>query len=288
MSIGHWDHIRTVLAISKTGSYRAAAQLLGLTKSTVSRHIEVLEQDIGEPVFVLRNRRWEPTRLGQRLVKISGELDVALEIALKSSEPNQGQLDPLMVSTISYINAYFLAPQLGNWVREYPESKLSIDASDTVVAVEDGKIDVAIRLGRPNQIGLTRALLGKSPVGIFAPKNFQGRDWVGLPSSLDGLDEMAMATDYFGRGPNLRLDSFGAIAEAAISSGSACILPTCLRGHFSALSVLDDADAQLKVGREVWFVFHERRRADPAIKAFKHWVQNIFPGPNKCICGECE
>lgn len=287
MTIRHWDHIRTVLAISKTGSYRGAAQLLGLTKTTVSRHIEVLEHEIGEPVFVLKNRRWEPTKLGLRIIKISGKLEVDLEIAIKNFEPNEGQFDPLVVSTISYINAFFLARDVGKWTRKYPGSRLTIDASDEVVAVEDGKIDAAIRLGRPNQLGLSRVKLGESPVGIFTSKNFKGKDWVGLPSGLDELDEMVMARRYFGRGPTLRMDTFEAVAQAAASSEIACILPSCIASHFGDLSIVDDTNTRVKISRDVWFVFHEKRRTDPAVIALKHWVQNVFHGPNKCMCGVC-
>ncbi len=287
MEIRRWDHLRTALAVFKTGSYRAAAEETGLSSMTVGRHIEALEAELGAPVFVLRENRWEATNLGRQIARLAAGFGTDLEVALKANAGSASSFAPLEISTISYINMFFLAAHVRRWQETHPGSSLTIDASEQDVAVERGKLDAALRLGKPEQIGLVRQKIATSPVSLFAPKGHEATDWVGLPRELDQLPEMLMANAFFGKGPEFRLDSYPAIAAASAETGLACILPTCIADHFPALAPFDGSSEIPVAMREVWFLFHERRKSDPAIRALKSWITQIFPDANRCLCGRC-
>jgi len=284
----NWSYIRTAMAVSLTGSYQAAAQKLNITSSTVSRHIEALERKLSQPIFVWKEKKWVPTEIGIQLIKASTSFDMDLSILEKSLGKDSARFMPLTISSISYINKYLLVPHIQNWVETYPRFRLTLDASDDVVAVEDGWVDAAIRLTRPSQIGLARLKVGLSPVAIYQTSRGNDQGWIGLPESLDRLPEMQIARDYYGEGPTIRLDSYCAIAQAAISTDLACILPTCISLHFEELREIRSSLYTLTAIRDVWFLFHEKRKSDPSIQALKSWVNNSFSGPNKCLCGRCE
>ena len=67
----HWGKLPTVLALATHGSYRAAGAALGMTSTTVARHIEALSEEIGDPLFVPSGDKWEPTQAGKELIKIT-------------------------------------------------------------------------------------------------------------------------------------------------------------------------------------------------------------------------
>ena len=67
----HWGKLPTVLALATHGSYRAAGAALGMTSTTVARHIEALSEEIGDPLFVPSGDKWEPTQAGKELIKIA-------------------------------------------------------------------------------------------------------------------------------------------------------------------------------------------------------------------------
>ena len=51
MSAPSLDHLRTFVTVSRTGSLRRAALLLGVSQPTVSAHVQALENELGFALF---------------------------------------------------------------------------------------------------------------------------------------------------------------------------------------------------------------------------------------------
>ncbi|OBS10061.1 LysR family transcriptional regulator [Acidihalobacter prosperus] len=72
-------HLRTLLALHRTGTLAAAAERLHLTQSALSHQLRGLEETLGGPLFVRKSRPLRLTRIGERLlasaVRITRELD---------------------------------------------------------------------------------------------------------------------------------------------------------------------------------------------------------------------
>ena len=51
MSAPSLDHLRTFVTVSRTGSLRRAARLLGVSQPTVSAHVQALEAELGFALF---------------------------------------------------------------------------------------------------------------------------------------------------------------------------------------------------------------------------------------------
>lgn len=60
-------HLVQLAAVVQAGGVTEAAALLGMTQPAVSRTIAMMEQRIGEPLFVKGRRPLQPTALGQAL-----------------------------------------------------------------------------------------------------------------------------------------------------------------------------------------------------------------------------
>jgi DNA-binding transcriptional LysR family regulator len=279
--------LQTVLAVAKHGSYRAAGDELGITSSTVTRHIDTISEEIGEPIFVPGERGWEPTEVGKEILQIADETKSKLGFMMKGLENKDGFYGSLQISTLSFVSSEFLAPALHLWKRENPTANLIIDATDETTAVERGEADVALRLTRPDTAGIARFKLANCHVGVFSPKGANADEWIGFAGHLDELAEMKLARGFFDRPPSVRLDSFHAIAEGAISTGQSCILPTCTARNFPDLALQSNDDGPLIATRELWFLFYEKRKNDLSINAARDWLKAVFPSPNRCLCGKC-
>jgi DNA-binding transcriptional LysR family regulator len=282
-----WGQLQTVLTVAEVGSYRAAAAVLDITSSTVSRHIDAISQEIGQPIFLPAGNRWELTEVGKELVAIAETTQASLTFMLKDIENRADFFETVQINTLSFINSDFLAPALDLWRTQNPLSEVTIDASDQTTAIERGEADVALRLTRPDTPGIARFKLGNCDVGIYTPEGGDADAWIGLPLDLADLKEMRLAAAHFDVNPVMRMDSFRAIAHASQSTGLSCILPTCMARGFPNLQPVMSGDKAMQVHRELWFLFYETRKNDPAIKAAKYWVKQIFPSPNKCLCGQC-
>lgn len=287
-AISNWNWIRTALALAETGSFRSAGEKLGVSGATVSRHLEELEEEIGHPLFVLKSGRWTPTLEGQDLIGIAREHQLKLGLFYRENQPAAKGTGELQVSSLSFINQFFLSRALGKWREHSNDLTLEISASDENSGVETGEVDIAIRLAKPTIIGVSRFKITDCPMSLYSSGDLNEKRWVGLPKSLDHLPEMQMAHSFFGRAPILRIDSYSAIAYACLSTGLPGVIPTCITevaGDFRDLKVIPGSPS---VTRSLWFVYHERRKQDPSIAAFKRFVKSVFPKNAYCSCGKCD
>jgi len=70
-----WDDLRYLLALERTGSSQAAADLLRTSATTVSRKISAISERLNEKVVVKTNNQWVLTPVGRRLFDIGVKLE---------------------------------------------------------------------------------------------------------------------------------------------------------------------------------------------------------------------
>lgn len=82
--MSHFTYLRTFLCVYRTGSYGNAANALNMTHPTVSKHISILEQQLGKPLFKrVENggKSYKPTKVAKDLAKeLSSHIDKIEEI----------------------------------------------------------------------------------------------------------------------------------------------------------------------------------------------------------------
>lgn len=307
----NWDDLKYVLALRRFASMTRAAKALNANPATVSRRIQRVSETVGAPLFVKDERGWRPTNEGLRLARIAEALDENLskfDLDLPSSSDDVSGY--VRVSSISFINQYFLAPRLAEFVERWPRLDLQLAASDERASLAYGEADVAIRLQRPSDGRLVGKRVARQPIAVFesaafpsaavetrqlsadagSPRPESGATvaptrWIGLPEPLDWIAEMRLGREIFGGAPSIRCDSFAAIAEAAQAIGGRCVLPTCLARQFPELRQAPGFPAFPE--REVWAVYHETRRSDPKVACVLRWFDRVFDTTNQCLCGQC-
>lgn len=272
-------------ALARTGTYRKTARELGVSNTTVARHIEQLERETQSPVFVQNAGIWKPTEAGKKLEMVAKEIESQLAGASESISKKSTQINSLELTTLSFIDEFFLADACHKLLVEHPSCNISIDACDDSLAIEKGEADVALRLARPEVVGLSRFKVAACPIGIFGPVNWDEQGWIGLHEAFDDLPEMHMSRSFFGKEPSIRMTSYPAIAKASLSTGFPGILPTCISSNFIGLNRLPSRGVNCLASRELWFLFHEKRKKDPVVRAASSWVKSIFGPPNNCLCG---
>lgn len=74
-------HVRVVVAVSRCGSFTAAARELYMAQSTLSRQVASLERDLGARLFVRGPRSVELTAQGAAFLSHAQDLLTAVERA---------------------------------------------------------------------------------------------------------------------------------------------------------------------------------------------------------------
>lgn len=142
-------HMRLFVEVAKRKSFRAAAEALDMSNSTLSRNIAELEKAIGLRLLHRSTRKVELTEAGEAYFKrCQGIVEEALsahEALLDWSEKPAGIL---RVSMTSSFGMGYLAPVLGEFADMYPDIKMEFDISSRTVDLQSEPFDLAIRMGQ--------------------------------------------------------------------------------------------------------------------------------------------
>lgn len=282
----NWDDYRFVLAMDRYGSVPIAAQELGVSTITVTRHIENLTQEVGKSLFDFRDGRWIATEIGRSLSNVAQAIE---REDFRGTSVVTGQDKVLRgnvrVDSVSYIHNFFLAEHVDLIAQKHPEIVPILGASEKLKSLSKGETEISVRLAEPKDARLIRTPLCKFPIGLFKSDRGNQNEWVGLPEALDWLPEMKMAHAYFGKPPHVRVDSYPGIAKAARIAGFVSVLPTCISSYFSGISPLSQ-DEHIVV-REAWCVYHEMNKDNQNCAAVVDWIKEVIGNPRTCGCKKC-
>lgn len=144
--------LRDVIAVAEAGSLRAAARKLGMSQSSMTKSIQILEKEIGAPIFERQKRGTVLTQLGalfvQRARVATGELSRAREEIQQHLGGGMGRV----VACLSTVPHMALLPEvLPLFLARYPHVQLSVVEGLGFAAAEsalrDGEIDFYVGLG---------------------------------------------------------------------------------------------------------------------------------------------
>ncbi|WNG30474.1 LysR family transcriptional regulator [Cystobacter fuscus] len=177
---------RVFVQVVESGSFRQAAQALGMPKSTVTRKVAELEQRLGTPLLVRSTRRIGLTEAGRSYLRHAQTALSALHDAERAIAEEQSSPRGLLSITAS-INAglVVLPSMLAEFLRRYPDIRLSVELTDQKVDLIQRNLDVAVRIGTLPDSSLVSVRLGQSTLRLFAsPDYLKARGEPRVPEDL--------------------------------------------------------------------------------------------------------
>ncbi|WP_255285395.1 LysR family transcriptional regulator [Priestia aryabhattai] len=139
-------HFVTFKKIIETGSFTQAAEHLGYTQSTVTSHIQALEEHIGAPLFDRMGRKVRLTDIGKKLLPYTQEiLDTygKIESISNDGEEIRGELK---IAAPESLTVYRLEPILREYRKKFPHVNISLSNAtcrDNKRAILNGSADIA-------------------------------------------------------------------------------------------------------------------------------------------------
>lgn len=136
--------LRAFDAAARHLSFKKAAAELGVTPTAISHQIRLLECFCGRTLFRRRPRPLSLTDAGAQLFPAirSGLEAFAVAIAAVKRDGNQ---QPLRVTTTNAFASRWLVPRLPMWRKLHPDVLLEVTGTDSVLDLQAGDGDVAIR-----------------------------------------------------------------------------------------------------------------------------------------------
>lgn len=163
------DLIQAFEAAARLLSFTQAGAELNLTQSAVSRQIRALEDSLGVALFERQIRALTLTNAGRHLQRTVEAVLAQLQAATDAVRA-EAVARHLTVTTTSGFASLWLIPRLSRFTALFPEIDVRISATSTVVALERGAADVAVRYARHDVVPADAVrLFGEEVMPVCAP-----------------------------------------------------------------------------------------------------------------------
>lgn len=178
--------LKTLIAISREGSFASAAQKIGLTQAAVSAQMQRLEAELGFPIFDRRGRSAKINAKGQQLLQQAQEL-IHLYGNLGVTPVDTPEALQINVGAIATLQRTLLPPALAKFHQAYSGCHTRIIpglSMDMVHLVDAGDVDMAAIVRPPFQLqsDLQWQILAQEPFRLIVPGHVTGEDWAQILS----------------------------------------------------------------------------------------------------------
>lgn len=166
------DDLMILLTVARLGRYSAAADVLGVNHTTVSRRITGLEKALGSRVLVHTADGWELTAAG-RSALVAAE---SVESALKSLENADAEATSLTgvvrLATPDGFGTHFAVPALVRLRRAHPGLQTELITATQRLKQHRSGVDIEVTLGEPKVQRAVAAHLRAYHLGLYATPEY--------------------------------------------------------------------------------------------------------------------
>lgn len=180
------------------GSFTRASEHTGLPKSTLSRRLSELEDELGERLMQRSTRRLVLTDFGESILeyarRLSDETEAATALAQHRQVTPHGTL---RVSLPPEFRELSIVDIVTEFSRQYPNVRLELDLSSRRVDIIAERFDVAVRAATqlPDDSSLVARRVTTLKNGLFANPEYLKRHGVPkTPADLTGHTGLVLVT----------------------------------------------------------------------------------------------
>ncbi|MCP3143458.1 LysR family transcriptional regulator [Pyxidicoccus xibeiensis] len=268
-----------------TGGITAAAERLGLRKSTVSRRLAALEERLGIRLLERNTRRLRLTEAGRdyhahcaRLVAEAREVNRAV------SESRGTPQGTLRLATLSLLGE-LLTPLISEFLLRQPLMRVEVSLAEAHVDLIAEEYDLALRTGPLADSSLVARRLGRLRTGYYASATYLSRH--GTPRTADELQahECVLLAEpgtdevwFFGEGKRARtVPVSGRLRVPSVRAGQAAARAGLGLVRLPASLVVDDVRGGMLIpvlvdqtppGIPVFAVYPSSRQLPPKVRSF--------------------
>ena len=189
----NFDGLLEFTAVVDQGGFTAAADVLGVSASYVSRRVSALEERLGVRLLHRTTRSVNVTEIGalyhERALMILSDVD-----ALENDIADQQQLavGAIRISAGGVFADRFLAPALAQFAARYPRIRIHLDIVDRRVDLVREGFDLAIRHGAPGDPDLIARRLATRRMQVYGSPDYLDR--AGRPQTPQDLKDFECIT----------------------------------------------------------------------------------------------
>ncbi len=180
------EEIKSFVTVVREGSFTQAAEVLGVSRSVLSKHVSRLEASAGVQLLNRTTRRLSLTEGGalfyQNSVRGLQTLEEAIEEVKSLNQEPRGHLRINMPMSFGILH---VAPWIPEFLAKYPHVSVDMRFDDREVEMIEAGFDVSIRIMDLQESSLTARRLGPCHHVVVASPLYLNR--LGCPESPSAL-----------------------------------------------------------------------------------------------------
>ncbi|WP_019613805.1 LysR family transcriptional regulator [Psychromonas ossibalaenae] len=179
--------IKTFVLIAQQGSFTKAAEILGCSRSHLSKQLNQLEAQLGVKLIARTTRSQRLTDLGKQffdscLTSLQG-INQAVAAAVDNAQKLQGNININSVGGI--IGEEIICSMINDFLKQYPDITINLDFSSQRVDLIEDEFDLVFRMGELQDSGLIARKLMDIPIDTLAsPAYLQQHGYPEHPKAL--------------------------------------------------------------------------------------------------------
>ncbi len=247
--ISYWQAFH---AVATHGGFSRASQALRIAVPQLSKRVAKLEDRLGVRLFRRSTRSVLLTDEGRALLpRVTSLLEdwASVEGQFESSSRLSGTI---RVACVPFVAHRLLIPVLGEFTEAYPEVRVELDLSESMLNLTDSEIDLAIRIDEPEDSDLVyRKLAANDLVFCASPRYLKSAPPLTSPDHLrkHALLSLELHQGCRFRGAGARkLGEYSGSRRIACESG-AFLTELALQGHGVLVRSIWDVQEHLRAGR---------------------------------------
>lgn len=283
-----WSDLRTFYAVATVGSMNAAAELLGVTQSAISKRLGQLESRLGARLLERSPTGIQLTSAGvQALDHVSTMMRAshALENTLAGLE-QRAQGDVKLWSNDGVLT-YCIAPEVGPFLAGYPGLRLALLTDRYLPKQGPGYADVVVSYDQPKSPELISIPLAMVHYCVFSSEDYLST--YGSPASLvDVAPHRILNHALYSQQPGWKekaTDLMSLVHPMMLTDCSAALLHATATG--AGISVMPSYAARLDrrlvvlplpplASVRLWLSYSADARRVPRIRATVDWLRDVF------------
>ncbi|MBU24550.1 MAG: LysR family transcriptional regulator [Gammaproteobacteria bacterium] len=182
----NWEDARYLLSIARVGQLGKAAESLGVSVMTLSRHLNQLQTRLGSTLLERHSKGMQLTNEGSRLVEYLERAEAEIEAASSIFEQTGRSVSgTVRIAAPEGFALKVLTPRLDTLASAHPDLKLEIVSQTPGFSLSRREADVAVMVGKPSEPQLHFESLGTYRLGLYASRDYAARNR--LPGCIDEL-----------------------------------------------------------------------------------------------------
>lgn len=186
--------MRVFRRVAELGSFTRAAEDLGVTAATVSKHVAFLERDLAARLISRTTRRMHLTDAGLAFLKRTQAILDDLEEAELEARGFQGEpKGAIRINVPMSFGLTHITEAIDGFLERYPDIEIDLQLSDQMVDLVEQGVDIAIRVRSelPDSTLLAKPLRQSRNVVCASPGYLSGAPEIRCPADLVGHNCLA-------------------------------------------------------------------------------------------------